>query len=131
MPQAAPQLFHREVEVVLDVSLNVQSQAPGIPGVPSRAISSRYGSLQVPSFYTPGGFVLQSHTASNHIARAEESILVVSFNAQSQESDIPDVSLHAASSRYGTSFQTQSLESDIQVVSLCVYMEELRESSGA
>ena len=47
MPQAAPQLFHRAAEVVLGVSLNTQSQVPDIPGVPSRAVSSRYAaSLQ-------------------------------------------------------------------------------------
>ena len=97
MPQAAPQLFHQAVEVALDISLNAQSQAPDIPGVRSRTVSSRYGSLQAPSFYTPVAFGLQPHAASNRIARAEEAVLGVSFNAQSQAPDIPDVSLHAAS----------------------------------
>ncbi len=119
------------MEVALDISLNAQSQAPDIPGVPSRAVSSRYGSLQAPSFYTPGAFGLQPHAASNRIARAEEAVLGVSFNAQSQAPDIPDVSLHAATSRYATSFQAQSLASDIQVVSLRAYMEELSASFNA
>jgi hypothetical protein len=131
MPQAARQLFHRAVEAALGVSLNAQSQAPDIPGVPSRAVSSRYGSLQDPSFYTPGVFDLQPHAASNRIARAEEAVLGVSFNAQSQAPDIPDVSLHAATSRYATSFQAQSLASNIQVVSLRAYMEELSASFNA
>ena len=33
-------------------------------------------SLQAPSFYTPGAFGLQSHTASNHIVRAGEAVTV-------------------------------------------------------
>jgi hypothetical protein len=131
MPQAAPQLFHRAVEAALGVSLNAQSQAPDIPGVPSRTVSSRYGCLQSPSIYKPGAFGLQPHAASNGIALAEEAVLGVPFNAQSQAPDIPDVSLHAASSRYATSFQAQSLVSDIQMVSLREYMEELSASFNA
>ena len=42
MSQAAPQLFHRAVEVALGVSLNAQSQASDIPDVPLRAVSSCY-----------------------------------------------------------------------------------------
>jgi hypothetical protein len=116
------------VEVDLDVSLNVLSHEPDIPDVPSRVVSSCYGSLQDPSFYTPGSFDLQSHGTSNHSTRPEDPVLGVSFNTQSQSSDIPDVSLHNDSSRYATSFQDQSLVSDIQVVSLRVYMEEISAS---
>jgi len=72
--------------------------------VSRRVVSSRYGFLQAPSFYTPGVFGLQSHTTSNRIVRAEEAVLGVSFNTQSQVPDIPDVSLHTTYSRYTTSF---------------------------
>jgi hypothetical protein len=80
-------------------------------------------SLQAPSFYTPGGFDLQPHAASNRIARVEEAVLGVSFNSQSQAPDIPGVLLHAFSSRYATSLQAQSLEPDFHLVSLLAYME--------
>ena len=79
MPQVAPQLFHRAAEVALGGSLNAQSQAPDIPGVPSRAVSSRYAaSLQAQSLAPDIQLVS---------LRAYLEELSASFNAQDQAPD--------------------------------------------
>jgi hypothetical protein len=79
MPQAAPQLFHRAVEVVFDVSLNTQSQSPDIPDIPLRAVSSRYAvSLQTQALAPDIPLV-------SLYAYMEE--LSVSFNVQDQSPD--------------------------------------------
>ena len=74
MPQAAPQLFHRAAEVALGVSLNAQSQAPDIPGVPSRAVSSRYAASLQAQALAPDIHLLS--------LRAYMEELSASFNAQ-------------------------------------------------
>jgi hypothetical protein len=63
--------------------------------------------------------------------RAAEVALGVSFNAQSQATDIPGVPLRAVSSRYSASLQAQALAPDIHLLSLCAYMEELSASFNA
>ena len=80
MPQADPQLFHRAAEVALGVSLNAQSQAPDIPDVPSRTVSSRYeASLQTQVL------VSDIHFLSLCVYMEE---LSASFNAQDLAPDI-------------------------------------------
>ena len=79
MPQAAPQLFHRAVEVVLGVSLNTQSQTPDIPGVPSCAVSSRYAASLQTQALAPDIPLVSLY------AYMEE--LSASFNVQDQSPD--------------------------------------------
>jgi hypothetical protein len=74
IPQEAPQIFHRSAEVALDVSLNAQSQAPDIPGVPLRAVSSRYSASLQAQALAPDIHLLSL------LAYMEE--LSTSFNAQ-------------------------------------------------
>ena len=83
--------------------------------------------LQVPSFYhTFGGALGPKPPAfSQRFVRAGETVLSVSFNAQSQTPDIPGISSRAAFSFYVASFQTQSKVPDIQFLSLCTSTEEL------
>jgi len=69
-------------------------------------------SLQARRVHTSGVAGPQPHAASNRIARAEEAVLVASFNVQSQASDIPVVSSRAVSLRaymeeLSASFNTQ------------------------
>ncbi len=63
---------------------------------------------QDPRFYTPAVCGPKPHAVSNHVARAEEVVLDVSFNTQSQVSDIPGTSSRTAFSEYAASLQVQS-----------------------
>ena len=80
MPQAAPQLFHRTTEVALGVSLNAQSQAPDIPGVPSRAAFSRYAASLQAQALAPDIHLLSLHTYMEELSD--------SFNTQDLAPDI-------------------------------------------
>ncbi len=104
-PQAAPQHFQRAAEVALCASLNVQSQAPDIPGVSSRAAFLRHTSSLQTISKDPDICSLRSYT--------EE--LLASLNAQAQAPDDP----------------SQILVSDFYLLSLRVYMEKLSASFNA
>jgi hypothetical protein len=71
----------------------------------------------------------QPLATSNRVARAEEAVLGVSLNAQSQAPDIAVVSSRAAFSRYATSLQAQSKAPDLP--SLRAFTDELLASFNA
>ena len=68
---------------------------------------------------------------SQRFVRAEEDVLGVSFNVQSQTPDITGTSSREAFSFYEPSLQTQSKSPDIQFSSLCSSTEELLASFNA
>jgi hypothetical protein len=99
MPQAAPQLFQRPVEVVLGVSFNAQSQGPDIPGVSSHAPVLRHTASLQSQPKAPDIYALYAYTGE----------LLTSLNVQAQAPDDP----------------SQTLSSDFHLLSLRAYMEEL------
>jgi hypothetical protein len=88
--------------------------------------------LQDPTFYNTLETLGPKPPAfSQNFVRAEEAVLGVSFNAQSQVPDIPGISSRVAFSFYTSSLQVQSKIPDIQFLSLRVFTEELLASFNA
>jgi len=81
--------------------------------------------LQPPTFYIPGAPGPKSHAAPQRFVRPKEVALGVSFNTQSQATDIPGISSCAAFSQYSASLQAQSKVPDIHFLSLSASTEEL------
>jgi hypothetical protein len=103
MPQAAPHLFQRAVEVALGISFNAQSQAPDIPGASSSAFLLRHTAPLQTQFKAP----------EIRSLRAYSEEFLASLNAQAQAPDDP------------------SHSSDFHLLSLRAYMEELSSSFNA
>jgi hypothetical protein len=100
-PRVAPKCFARAEQTALAASLNVQSQAPDIPGVSSRADFLRHTlSLQSPS-KVPDIISLRAY--SEH--------LLGSLNAQAQAPDDP-LSLRAYIEMIWVSFHAQDRQCD-------------------
>jgi hypothetical protein len=85
--------------------------------------------IHPPGDHTAGVSGPQSRAAPKYFARAEETALGASLNAQSQAPDIPGVSSRADFLRHTLSLQTQSKVPDI--ISLLVYSEQLLGSLNA
>ena len=85
-----------------------------------------YPLLQAPRFlHTLGVLGPKSHPPSQLFLHTPEVDLGVSFNAQSQVSDIPGISSHNALSLYLGSFNVQSKAPDIPAQSLRASIQEL------
>ena len=69
--------------------------------------------LQPPSFYIPGAPGPKPQAAPQLVARAAETALGVSFNAQSQAPDIPEFSARATRIEYTLSLNTTQNDPDI------------------